>query len=68
MNDRTFETTTTAPAATGGRGRRWSGVEVRNLGLVLVLVRVILVVVGSATSDNFFTADNLRNILVSAPR
>ncbi|HEX2804813.1 MAG TPA: ABC transporter permease [Kineosporiaceae bacterium] len=51
-------------AATGGRARWWSGVEVRNLGLVLVLV--ILVVVGSATSDNFFTTDNMRNILVSS--
>jgi ribose transport system permease protein len=64
MSDRTFETATTVPAATGGRSRWWSGVEVRNLGLVLVLV--ILVLVGSATSDNFFTTDNLRNILVSS--
>jgi ribose transport system permease protein len=38
--------------------------EVRNLGLVAVLA--LLVVVGAATSGNFLTADNLRNILVSS--
>jgi hypothetical protein len=64
VSGRTFDATTTVPAATGGHGRWWSRVEVRNLGLVLVLV--ILVVVGASTSDNFFTTDNLRNILVSS--
>jgi ribose transport system permease protein len=38
--------------------------EVRNLGLVAVLV--VLAVVGALTSDNFLTTDNLRNILVSS--
>jgi ribose transport system permease protein len=38
--------------------------EVRNLGLVVVLL--VLAVVGAITSDNFLTADNLRNILVSS--
>jgi ribose transport system permease protein len=38
--------------------------EVRNLGLVAVLA--VLIVVGSLTSENFLTTDNLRNILVSA--
>src|SRR4051812_18911884 len=36
----------------------------RNLGLVLVLV--VLAVIGSITSDNFLTSDNIRNILVSS--
>jgi ribose transport system permease protein len=36
----------------------------RNLGLVLVLL--VLAIVGAATSDNFLTADNLKNILVSS--
>jgi ribose transport system permease protein len=36
----------------------------RNFGLVLVLV--ILCVIGAVTSDNFLTADNFRNILVSS--
>jgi ribose transport system permease protein len=38
--------------------------EVRNLGLVAVLL--VLVVVGAATSENFLTAPNVRNILVSS--
>lgn len=38
--------------------------EIRNLGLVIVLL--VLCVVGAVTSDNFLTADNLRNILVSS--
>jgi ribose transport system permease protein len=38
--------------------------EVRNLGLVLVLV--LLCIVGTATSDNFLTTANVRNILVSS--
>jgi ribose transport system permease protein len=54
-----------AEAATGGWQSRLSGVgEIRNIGLVLVLL--VLVVIGVATSENFATADNLRNILVSA--
>ena len=36
----------------------------RNLGLVLVLI--VLAIIGTATSDNFLTSDNMRNILVSA--
>src|SRR5207342_3590079 len=36
----------------------------RNLGLVLVLI--VLAIIGTATSDNFLTSDNLRNILVSS--
>jgi ribose transport system permease protein len=38
--------------------------EVRNIGLIVVLV--VLAVVGAATSENFLTTDNLRNILVSS--
>ncbi len=44
--------------------RRWAGVELRNLGLVLVLA--VLVVVGLLTSDTFGTAGNIKNILVSS--
>ena len=36
----------------------------RNLGLVLVLI--VLAIIGTATSDNFLTSDNMRNILVSS--
>jgi ribose transport system permease protein len=36
----------------------------RNIGLVLVLV--LLCVIGTVTSDNFLTSDNVRNILVSS--
>ena len=36
----------------------------RNLGLVLVLI--VLAIIGTATSDNFLTSDNIRNILVSS--
>jgi ribose transport system permease protein len=36
----------------------------RNLGLLLVLL--VLGIVGAATSDNFLTSDNLKNILVSS--
>src|SRR3954471_1278158 len=36
----------------------------RNLGLVLVLV--VLAIIGTATSENFLTSDNIRNILVSS--
>ncbi len=38
--------------------------EVRNLGLVVVLL--VICAVGAATSENFLTADNVRNILVSS--
>jgi ribose transport system permease protein len=38
--------------------------EVRNLGLLCVLL--VLCVVGVATSDNFLTTDNVRNIFVSS--
>jgi len=47
----------------GLRGR-WANVEVRNLGLVAVLV--VLVVVGTLTSDTFLTQANIENILVSS--
>jgi ribose transport system permease protein len=39
-------------------------VMLRNVGLVIVLL--LLVVIGTITSDNFLTSDNLRNILVSS--
>ena len=46
-------------------GRRFSGVELRNLGLVVVLI--VLVVIGTVTSDNFLTVrQRRRNILVSS--
>ncbi len=50
----------TAPPAT----RRWAGIELRNLGLVLVLV--VLAIVGLLTSDTFATSGNIKNILVSS--
>ena len=54
-----------AEAATSGWRARLGGVsEIRNLGLVLVLV--VLAVIGAATSENFLTTDNFRNILVSS--
>jgi ribose transport system permease protein len=54
-----------AEAATSGWRTRLSGVgEIRNIGLILVLI--VLAVIGAATSENFATADNLRNILVSS--
>jgi ribose transport system permease protein len=43
---------------------RLRSTEIRNLGLVAVLA--VLIVVGAATSENFLTTDNLRNILVSS--
>jgi ribose transport system permease protein len=56
------------PRTAGGVGAglrgRWANVEVRNLGLVAVLV--VLVVVGTLTSDNFLTRNNIENILVSS--
>jgi ribose transport system permease protein len=39
-------------------------VLLRNVGLVIVLI--LLAIIGSLTSDNFLTSDNLRNILVSS--
>jgi ribose transport system permease protein len=45
-------------AAVGGVG------EIHNIGLVAVLI--VLAIVGAATSENFLTTDNLRNILVSS--
>jgi ribose transport system permease protein len=36
----------------------------RNVGLVVVLI--LLAIIGTLTSDNFLTSDNLRNILVSS--
>jgi ribose transport system permease protein len=54
-----------AEAGTSGwRARLGRAGEIRNIGLVVVLV--ILAIVGAATSENFLTADNLRNILVSS--
>jgi ribose transport system permease protein len=44
--------------------RRWAGIELRNLGLVLVLV--VLAIVGLLTSDTFATSGNIKNILVSS--
>jgi ribose transport system permease protein len=56
-------------AATGGpleavRRNEVLAVLLRNVGLVLVLI--LLAVIGTLTSDNFLTSDNLRNILVSS--
>jgi ribose transport system permease protein len=39
-------------------------VLLRNVGLDIVLI--LLAIIGSLTSDNFLTSDNLRNILVSS--
>jgi ribose transport system permease protein len=47
----------------GLRGR-WANAEVRNLGLVAVLV--VLLVIGTLTSDTFLTHNNIENILVSS--
>ncbi len=52
-----------SPAAALGWGR-WGSVEMRNLGLVAVLV--VLAVVGVLTSDTFGTVANIKNILVSS--
>jgi ribose transport system permease protein len=56
-------------AATGGplhpvRRNQVLAVLLRNVGLVLVLI--LLAIIGTLTSDNFLTSDNLRNILVSS--
>jgi ribose transport system permease protein len=56
--------TTARPTGLSGLVSGVRGAEVRNLGLVVVLI--VLAVVGAITSDNFLTADNLRNILVSS--
>jgi ribose transport system permease protein len=54
-----------AEAANGGwRARLGRAGEIRNIGLVVVLL--ILAIIGAATSENFLTTDNLRNILVSS--
>ncbi|HYY12645.1 MAG TPA: ABC transporter permease, partial [Kineosporiaceae bacterium] len=45
-------------------GRRPRGFELRNLGLVAVLV--VLAIVGLRTSQTFGTTSNIKNILVSA--
>ena len=52
-----------APATGRGRGR-WGSVDLRNLGLVAVLV--VLAIVGVLTSDTFLTVANVKNILVSS--
>ena len=59
-------TTQTVPRTSGARGLMAAlrTTEVRNVGLVAVLL--VLVVIGTATSGNFLTTDNLRNILVSS--
>jgi ribose transport system permease protein len=56
-------------AATGGplqavRRNEVLAAMLRNVGLVLVLI--LLAIIGTFTSDNFLTSDNLRNILVSS--
>ncbi len=56
-------------AATGGplqavRRNEVLAAMLRNVGLVLVLI--LLAIIGTLTSDNFLTSDNLRNILVSS--
>ena len=54
----------TAGGVSAGLRGRWAGVEVRNLGLVAVLA--VLAVVGTLTSENFLTRNNLQLILVSS--
>jgi ribose transport system permease protein len=56
----------TAPATGVDRpGTAWrQRLQVNNLGLLLVLL--LLLVVGTWTSDTFLTASNIRNILVSS--
>lgn len=57
--------TLSAPVSGVDIGPAWRRrLRVTDVGLVLVLV--VLVVVGTATSDNFLTASNVRNILVSS--
>ncbi len=57
--------TLSAPVSGVEIGPAWRRrLRVTDVGLVLVLV--VLVVVGTATSDNFLTASNVRNILVSS--
>ena len=56
-------------AGTGGqlqavRRNELLAVLLRNVGLVVVLI--LLAIIGSLTSDNFLTTDNVRNILVSS--
>jgi ribose transport system permease protein len=46
------------------RRNEFLAVLLRNVGLVVVLI--ILAIIGSLTSDNFLTGDNIRNILVSS--
>jgi ribose transport system permease protein len=46
------------------RRNEFLSVLLRNVGLVIVLL--LLAVIGSVTSDNFLTGDNIRNILVSS--
>src|SRR3712207_3006936 len=53
-----------AADAGGWRSRLGRAGEVRNIGLLVVLG--VLAAVGAATSENFLTGDNLRNILVSS--
>jgi ribose transport system permease protein len=66
MSEQSGATVSTPMAETAGPGlmSRLRSTEVRNLGLVAVLA--VLIVVGAATSENFATTDNLRNILVSS--
>jgi ribose transport system permease protein len=54
----------TAGGVSAGLRGRWANVEVRNLGLVAVLA--VLVVLGTLTSENFLTRNNLELILVSS--
>jgi ribose transport system permease protein len=57
--------TAAASAAEGVSEHAWHRyLQMSNLGLVLVMV--LLVVVGTATSDTFLTGSNMRNILVSS--
>jgi ribose transport system permease protein len=56
---------TAVAAAAVGRPIAWRG-RLRTTDLGLVVVLVLLVVFGSATSSTFLTGSNLRNILVSS--
>jgi len=65
MSERTVPAATTdVTAERAGPDAWWRRVQVTNLGLLIVLV--LLIAVGTATSDTFLTGSNLRNILVSS--
>jgi ribose transport system permease protein len=64
MEEVMSEQTRTPVTQSTGKTSSLRSFEVRNLGLVVVLL--VLCVIGTSTSGNFLTTDNLRNILVSS--